>query len=182
MTTWDVGTTCSALPINKVADTGADPDFVDGILGFGNFGNPFLADITNAGWLPKGFFDAVITGGGDFILGVTFTFIFIASNVPTDINGDRFLDTAFKEVYYNNNFAWGVDANFDVETVALHENGHSLEQDHLGIIFRTIPNLRIHFAPRAVMNAAYSGLQQDLTDSDLAGHCTMFGGWPQGTN
>ena len=201
MTTWDVGTTCSLLPIGKVADTGADPDFVDAILGFGGgsssrgrsssrkvrptrrgFGNPFLADITNAGWLPTGFFDALTPGGGGFILGVTFTFIFL--DVPTgdDINGDGFLDTALKEVYYNNNFTWGIDADIDVETVALHENGHSLEQAHFGMIFGTIPNLRIHFAPRTVMNAAYSGLQQGLTDSDLAGHCTLFGSWPQGTN
>ena len=182
MTTWDVGTTCSGLPMNKVADTGADPDFVDALLGFGGFGNPFLADITNAGWLPSGFFDEHTPGGGGFILGVTFTFIFL--DVPTgdDINGDGFLDTALKEVYYNNNFTWGIDADIDVETVALHENGHSLEQAHFGMIFGTIPNFRIHFAPRTVMNAAYSGPQQDLAHSDLAGHCTLFGGWPEGTN
>ena len=177
MTTWDVATTCSDLPINKVIDTGTDPDIVDFFLGFGGFGNFFLADITNAGWLPRGFFDALTPGGGDFILAVTFTFAF-----GTDVNGDGFLDTAFKELYYNNNFTWGIDANFDIESVALHENGHSLEQAHFGMIFGTIPNLRIHFAPRTVMNAAYSGIQQDLTDSDLAGNCTLFGSWPEGTN
>ena len=189
MTTWDVATTCSDLPINKVADSDADPDFVDAILGFGGFGDPFLADITNAGWLPRGFFDALTPGctlgvncGGDFILGVTFTFIFVDVPTGNDINGDGFLDTALKETYYNNKFAWGIDANFDVESVALHENGHSLEQAHFGMIFGTIPNLRIHFAPRTVMNAAYSGIQQDLTNSDLAGHCTLFGSWPAGTN
>jgi len=188
MTMWDVGTTCSDLPINKVADSGADPDIVDFLVGeevgedFGDEGDPFLADITNAGWLERGFFDALIPGGGDFILAATFTFFFLDPPTGNDINGDGFPDTAFKEVYYNNEFDWGIDADIDVESVALHENGHSFEQAHFGMVFGTIPNFRLHFAPRTVMNAFYSGIQQDLTDSDLAGHSTLFGSWPEGTN
>ena len=181
MTTWDVTTTCSNLPIVKVADTGKDPDIVDFLLGFGRLGDPFLADITHAGWLPKGFFDALAPGGGDFILGVTFTFVFVdGAGNATDVNQDGFLDTALKETYYNNNFPWGINTNFpiDVESVALHESGHALEQGHFGKIFRTDANGEIHFAPRAVMNAAYSGIQQSLTGDDEAGHCTLFGSWP----
>jgi hypothetical protein len=43
----------------KRADTGEDPDIFDSFYGFGQFGNPFLADIVNAGWLPRAFFEAV---------------------------------------------------------------------------------------------------------------------------
>ena len=90
----------------KRADSGADPDIFDAFFGFGGFGNPFLADIVEAGWLPKAFFDAVGgPGGGDGILAFSVSFIFTdAVGNPTDINGDNYLDTALNEVYYNNNF------------------------------------------------------------------------------
>ncbi len=179
MATWDT-VSCSKLDIVKNTDFGQDPDIVDGFLGFGLVGNPFLADITQAGWLPKGFFDALTPGGGDFILGVTFTFIFVAGGNPTDVDDNGFLDTALKEIYYNNNFPWAINAAFpiDVETVALHEAGHSLELGHFGKIFRTDRNGKIHFAPRSVMNGPYSGIQQTLVGTDKAALCTLFAQWP----
>ncbi len=131
----------------KRADTGADPDIFDAFFGFGQFGNPFLADIVNAGWLPRAFFEAVGgPGGGRGILAFSVTFIFTdADDNPTDINGDNYLDTALNEVYYNDTFGnpnndrvgnpWGINIvlpGIDVETVALHENGHSLGLGHFG--------------------------------------------------
>jgi hypothetical protein len=188
MYTWDFGTTCSNLPLMKVADSGLDPDLVDFLAGFGPppawLADPALfplADIIHAGWLPAGFFDAIDPGSSAVTLGITFTFIFVDADVnPTDINGDGFFDTAWKETYYNNAFPWGIDSVFaiDVETVALHESGHGLEQGHFGKIFLSDVNGMVHFAPRAVMNAAYSGIQQDLSRVDLGGHCSLFGRWP----
>ena len=86
MHTWDVTTTCSKVPIIKVADNGQDPDLIDGLMGFGTVGTPF-ADITHAGWMPAGFFDLFAPDGSQFILGITFTFIFVDDDGnPTDIN------------------------------------------------------------------------------------------------
>src|SRR4029077_1900013 len=106
-----------------------------------------LADIVEAGWLPRAFFEALGPGGGSGILAVTFTLIFTEGSppAPSDINGDNYLDTALAEVYYNDNFGdpngdragtrWGIDValpGIDVETVPLHENGHALELGHFG--------------------------------------------------
>lgn len=182
MHTWDVTTTCSNFPIIKVADNGQDPDVVDGLVGFGTIGTTF-ADITHAGWMPAGFFDLFEPNGGQFILGITFTFVFGDGNGNlTDINHDGELDTAFHETYYNDAFEWGIDTDnstaIDVETVALHESGHGLDQNHFGKIFATLSNLRLHFAPLAVMNAAISIQQHSLLGTDNAGHCSIWGNWP----
>jgi hypothetical protein len=36
----------------------------------------------------------------------------------------------------------------------------------------------LHFAPRAVMNAAYSGIQTEIDGSDKGGHCSNWASWP----
>ena len=101
---------------------------------------------------------------------------------PTDIDHDGKPDVAFREIYYNDGFFWGINATaypvFDVQTVALHEAGHGLSQNHFGKAFLTLKNGKIHFSPRTVMNAAYSGLQQKLTGTDKAGHSSIWSSWP----
>lgn len=184
MNTWETTTTCSKFAINKVSDNGADPDVIDGIV-FNDpslIGTPF-ADITHAGWYPAEFFDLLAPGGSASILGVTFTFFFTEDGVnPTDINHDRKGDAAFRETYYNDAFPWGINtdnsAAIDVETVSLHESGHGLSQDHFGKIFATLANLRLHVAPQAVMNAAITIQKHSLLGSDMAGHCSIWGNWP----
>ena len=143
--------------------------------------------------IPKGdffdwlFFDSDVFHEGFFplppgVLGVTSPFVFLDGGVPTDIDNDGNLDYAFAVITYSSDFVWGIDTNtfplIDVETVALHEMGHGLGQAHFGTAFLTLSNGMVHFAPRSVMNAAYSGLQQGLTGTDRAGHCSMFGSWP----
>jgi hypothetical protein len=127
--------------------------------------------------LHDGFYDL-----GPGVLGVTIPFVFVDASGPTDIDNDGNLDYAFAIIQYSSEFPWGIDTNtfpfIDVETVALHETGHGLGQAHFGSAFLTLANGRIHFAPRSVMNAAYSGLQQSLTGTDNAGHCSMYGSWP----
>jgi hypothetical protein len=91
-------------------------------------GGPFfLADITHAGWLPADVLPANV-------IGVTFTFIFVdpATGAPTDIDNNGKLDVAFRETYYNDRFVWRINGGIDVQTVALHESGHGLSQDHFG--------------------------------------------------
>lgn len=181
LTTWDTHKCFKKVDILKRADSGADPDIFDSFFGFGGFGNPFLADIVEAGWLPKAFFDAVGgPGGGNGILAFSVSFIFVDGfGNPTDINGDNYLDTALNEVYYNNNFGspgprlgnpWGINIvlpGIDVETVGLHENGHSLGIGHFGP------------PPDAVMNPVYAGIRQSPLPIDSAGMCAVWASWPK---
>ena len=136
-------------------------------------GGVFAADIVHAGWVPAGIFPPNV-------IAVTFTFIFVdGAGNPTDIDNNQRGDVAWREIYYNDQFVWRINGDIDVETVALHESGHGLSQDHVGKLFQTISNTEFHFAPRAVMNAGYTGVQQVLTASDNAGHCANWGSWPQ---
>ena len=182
MNTWDANKCLKKVDIIKRADSGADPDIFDSFFGFGGLGDPFLADITEAGWLPRAFFEAVGgPGGGRGILAFSVTFIFTDDDDnPTDINGDNRLDTALNEVYYNNTFGdpandragnpWGINValpGIDVETVALHENGHSLGIGHFGP------------PPSAVMNPIYAGINHSPDAVDKAGMCAVWGSWPK---
>lgn len=128
------------------------------------------SDILHAGFAPLG------TG----VIGVTSPFIFVDSDTgeATDIDADGHPDYAFAIITYSTEFTWAIDDDFDVETIALHEAGHGLAQGHFGKGFITPSNGKVHFAPRSVMNAAYSGAQQSLTGTDRSGHCSMYGSWP----
>jgi hypothetical protein len=180
--TWQNARALRKVDLIKRGDSGADPDIFDFFFGFGAFGNPFLADIVNAGWLPRAFFEAVVgPGGGRGVLAFSVTFIFVDdTDVPTDINGDNFLDAALNEVYYNNTFGqagtdranrpWGINVappGIDVETVALHENGHSLGIGHFGP------------PPIAVMNPVYGGIRHLPFAVDHAGMAAVWGTWPR---
>ena len=181
LTTWASDPALKKVPIVKRTDTGADPDIFDFFFGFGGFGDPFLADIVEAGFLPRAFFEAVGgPGGGRGILAFSVTFIFVDdAGDPTDINGDNYLDTALNEVYYNNTFGdpggdrvnnpWRINGALpavDVQTVALHENGHSLELGHFGP------------PPTALMNPAYTGIRQSPLPPDDAGMNAVWSSWP----
>jgi hypothetical protein len=169
---------CSEIPLTGVGAYDFDLGYVQYLVGFG--GTPGIAgDITQAGWLPGAFFDLIGgPGGSASILGVTFTFIWVDAGVPTDLDGNGKSDVAFREIYYNDAFDWNIDATFDIETVVLHETGHGLSQAHFGKIYRDAGAGGLHFSPRAVMNAAYSGVQQELTGTDVGGHCSNWGSWP----
>jgi hypothetical protein len=176
MGTWD-GVACSELGLYQVpSDAGITTGFIAAILGFGGSFD-YAADVVHAGWLPAEFFDNVAPDGSTFILGVTFTIIFTdeAGNpVDTDNNGK--VDVAWREIYYNDAFTWKDGAHYDVETIALHEAGHGLSQGHFGKAFGTKSG--VHFAPRAVMNAAYSGIQTEIRATDNGGHCSNWASWP----
>jgi hypothetical protein len=175
MLTWDAES-CSELGTNLVPIQ-MDLGLVQSILGFG--GGPAVPDVMHAGWLPPAFFDLLIEDGSSFILGATFTLTFAEG----DLNADGLPDLAAREIYYNDAFAWGTSGTpnlYDVETIALHEAGHGLSQGHFGTI-RFNPNSgNVIFSPRAVMNAVYSGVNRDLDGTDKAGHCGLWGHWPEG--
>lgn len=176
MGTWD-GVRCSTIPLVDFGVVPFDLGVTQALAGMGGVLG-LAADVTHAGFLPGGFFDLVEPGGSAFILGVTYTYSFVDEQDDfTDVDHNRFWDTAFTETYYNDAFPWHIGSIYDVETVALHETGHSLSQSHFGKAFQTDRNERLHFAPRAVMNAAYSGVQTRVTKSDNAGHCSIWSRW-----
>lgn len=169
---------CNGPAMQKIPDDGTDPDLIDGLV----FGNPALigtprADITHAGWLPANFFDAIAPDGSSFILGVTFTFVFIDDNdEPTDVDGDGRADVAFREIYYNRSFPWGTggaDYNVDIQSVAIHEAGHALGLAHFGKIFQKT-NGTLQFAPKAIMNAAYVEEDRRIRGTDNGAFCQAW--------
>jgi hypothetical protein len=162
MARWQSGPHCNGPAVVKVNDSGGDIDLIDNLVLGGTPGSP-IADITHAGWLNPPFFNAIAPNGANFILGVTFTFIFTGqNNAPTDIDHNGLADVAFREIYYNRGFAWGTNGasnnNVDVESVATHESGHAFGLGHFGKVFLTKKGSTIadiKYAPRAVMNAVY---------------------------
>lgn len=178
MATWDA-VTCSDLGMYEIPYDGRPTGFYSALLGFGGtFG--YVADIVQAGWLPAQFFNFLAPNGSASILGVTFTLVFTDGNgnlVDTDNNGKY--DVAFREIYYNDRFTWSDGpGGIDVETVSLHEAGHGLSQAHFGKLFQTVKNNKFHFAPRAVMNAGYTGIQRTIDATDMGGHCSNWAQWP----
>jgi hypothetical protein len=178
METWDE-VKCSDLNMTRIPFSG-DLGWVQAIVGMGG-SFTWVADIQHSGFLPPAFFDLFAPGGSAFILGITFSFVFVDENGNfTDIDHNGLIDKAFSETYYNDGFEWSTNSNdgFDIETVVLHESGHGLSQNHFGKAFRTNANGKLHFAPRSVMNAAYSGEQRSLRGTDNGGHCSIWANWP----
>ena len=176
ISTWK-NANCSELDLYREANFPVPIGIVANILGFPSVPN-YIADVNHAGWMPPSFFGFLAPGGENFILGVTFTFLLVDQDGNrVDTNNDGKFDVALREIYYNDNFIWSDGAGLDVETVALHEMGHGLSQQHFGSAFRK-KNGEVQFNPRAVMNATYSGVQTRLTATDNGGHCSIWGNWP----
>lgn len=176
--TWNAVKKNSKLDIVKVPDTGEQPSV------FFVGGNPFLADISEIGFLPGILFEILLgPGTSESVLGVTFTAVFTDDDGnPTDINNDGYADVAYKEIWYNDAFEWTTDpdgAGYDIETVALHENGHALGFGHFGKVFVTGNNNKLHVAPRAVMNAVVLGTQRDLLGNEKSSYNSVYGNWPK---
>jgi len=181
MDTWNNQQGLAKVDVVKRPDPGTDVTVFDSLIGWGLEGDPFVADIVHAGWYPPAFFELIESGGGEHILGVSVTFIWVdtLTGLPTDMNGDNYLDTALVETYYNDYFGqiggsrednpWGIDSELpgvDVETVALHEAGHALGLGHFGP------------PPSALMNPYYDGIDQEPSPVDNAGLSAVWRSWP----
>ena len=169
MATWQ-GVNCSGIPLSGVVTVG-NIGFLEFMFTGGASGSPVIAaDIVHGGFGTP--VDALLPPP---VIAAAFTFVFVG---PPDIDNNGKIDVALKEIYYTRNFLWDINGNIDVETVALHEVGHGLSQAHFGKLARTDKNGKFHFAPRAVMNAGYTGPQQQLAGSDNGGHCSNWASWP----
>jgi len=148
-------------------DTGEDVGIFDSAFGYGGFGNWQAADIKIAGWMPPSFFETVTgPGGGQGVLAMSVTFVFVdPDGNPVDANRDGFLDTASSEIYFNDGFSWQSEGGFNLETVALHELGHSLGVGH------------VDPKHEAVMNPVYAGARTELTPKDGASVCPLWAAW-----
>lgn len=178
MNTWDE-VQCSALAVTKVSnEANTTSGYISELYGFGGNAN-YVADVVHCGWMPGDFFDIIAENGSAYILGVTFTIISTDENgVPLDVDSNGILDVAWREIYYNDAFAWtSGGGDYDVETIALHEAGHGLSQEHFGKAFFNSRTEKLQFSPRAIMNASYGGVQRDIQHTDLAGHCSNWANW-----
>ncbi len=195
--TWEAEQALQKVDIIKRADPGSDvsisDEIIESILSLppGTLdpepdpGFPFFADIVHVGWYSRDIFDAFVPNGGDFIgafaLGAIFgTFDPQGNFIPSDINGDNYLDLAIVEVYYNDNlgdpngtlpgFPWTTGQlpfpSIDVQSIALHENGHGLCIGHFGP------------PPAALMNPGYPGPQITPLPTDQAAMNAVWSSWP----
>lgn len=78
--------------------------------------------------------------------------------MPPPINGGSIAG----DILFNTSQPWQVNANYDVETVAIHEIGHAL-----GLADSQIQ--------QAVMYAYYGGLRQQLAPDDVQGIDSIYG-------
>ena len=192
------------LHSTRVPDNGANNDILDGEIrdaegncvdvvdltaatlvsydpatGAINF-NP-VADNLFGGWLaPSYFLDCL---GSAQILGVTWTFSDVDGSLGEGTDGYR--DRIYTEQFYNSRFAWVTSGSTflgnteDVESIVLHEVGHTHGLGHFGgpntnQPFKLQPNGRV-FDPEAVMNPFYlGGEKQGLLHTDLAGLKALY--------
>jgi Metallo-peptidase family M12B Reprolysin-like len=212
VTAWS-SLSCNRRPVDlvEVAD-GTNPDFYDdAILGFpfdpdGPNGPlaqqpaarplppeetmPYVqaADIVQAGWLGRTFFDRLSPPSGSAgIIGVTLTSVFVSGGQLTDVDNNNLADSRRAEIYYNTRFAWGSTraANVvDFYSVIAHESGHAFGLNHFGKLFVTKKDAaddgglsisEIKFAPYAMMNATYITGRNELATLDVSSYCSIFG-------
>jgi len=175
----------------RIANPGGNIEFLDQIIkdpngvcvdiADPNWPGP-VAHIVTAGWIDPEYFSNCL--GSDQIVAVTFSFFDAAA---PDLNHDNYTDLLYVEQYFNPAFAYtttdavylDLSAPLDVESVVLHENGHSLGLDHTGgpnpnQPFVVHPNGRL-FSPTAVMNPAYAGGERrSLLPLDIAALRTLY--------
>jgi hypothetical protein len=138
-----------------------------------------VADIVVGGWMTGTWFEECFELSN--ILGVTVSLSY------GDGNRDHYTDRLYVEQFYNDEFEWVtagaqfLGSTIDLESIAVHENGHALGLGHIGGIGKVPPglgpslNFDMIFSPQAVMNPGYlGGEKRDLHSIDEAGLRTLY--------
>lgn len=180
---WEKGGSCKTLDIDRTSYSLSmgNPSL---ILGIG--GPPAeepLADISLIGFLPAEIFEAVFDSPN--VLGVAFAFVFInpATGIPIKTSRGK-EDKAFTEVWFNDGFTWSkgtAPGKIDIESVVLHEFGHTLNLGHFGILqaFTSNGQTKLVYQPVNTMNAFYIGEPRNfLGPNDKGNYCEAWGSWP----
>lgn len=163
-----VGGTCTDI----YDPTSPDLDLVHGLI------YPYT-DIVVGGWLPATYFEDCL-GSAD-IIAVTWTF------AAGDANHDNYVDGLYVEQYFNGSLPWvttgavylSYAAGFDIQSIAVHEDGHTHGLGHFGgpnarEPFKLQPNGSV-FDPEAVMNPYYlGGEKRDLYGTDEAALRSLY--------
>jgi hypothetical protein len=178
---WENNNFCGSLAGTSIERETNNGVFNSALLSFGGQpGNPF-SDVNIVGHIPEFVFTDIF-GFPPNVLGVAFSFVWLDENgEPTNIDNDDFNDTAFVEIWYNDDFTWTTNTRrnpnaIDLASIITHEQGHSLGLDHFGLLLNNNGNLRN--IPVAVMNAIYiGGSNSRLRSSDKAGYCSNYSDW-----
>ncbi len=121
-----------------------------------------IADVSVVGFLPSSIFNEIFNSPN--VLGVTFLFALTdpATGEPTKTTRNK-IDLSYAEIWFNDGYTWAVGAQpgkIDLESVILHEFGHSLGLGHFGIL-QQITNedgtVKLEYQPVYSMNALYIG-------------------------
>jgi hypothetical protein len=181
---WEGDGTCKTLDIDETAYdfSMGNPSLILSIGGLPPASAP-LADVSLIGFLPSSIFNALF--GSPNVLGVAFSFVFIdpATGQPSSTTRGKD-DKAYSEVWFNNGFTWNMGpapGRIDLESVILHEFGHTLNLGHFGILQSVTKNGQTNYVynPVNTMNAFYIGQSRNfLGPNDKGNYCEAWGSWP----
>jgi hypothetical protein len=181
----------TSIHLTRASDAQRNPDFLDAInlnsdgtcTLFGGISdtrwNGPYANIVQGGWLAPDYFGKCL--GSEDIIAVTWTFS------DDDFNHDNYPDIVYVEQYFN--AKWGYvttgsqyldfDGPFDIESIAVHEDGHALGLGHFGgpnlnEPFKLQPNGTV-FDPEAVMNPfSLGGEKRNPFPTDVSALRTLY--------
>lgn len=182
---WENEGFCKTLNIDKSPynPSMGNPSIILGIGGLPPAENP-SSDITVLGFVPAAIMEAVL--GSENVLGVAFSFVFINPETGEPIKTTRGKDDkAYSEVWFNNGYTWAKGAGpgvIDIESVVLHEFGHTLNLGHFGILQLFTygdGSQSLMYQPVNTMNAFYIGQPRNfLGPNDKGNYCEAWGSWP----
>lgn len=144
-----------------------------------------VAEITVGGFLAASFFRQIFPASGDNVLGVAYQFAFYDPETgrPTDIDRNGKLDGFWSEIYFNGLHYWG-DATapgvdpfsvFDLQTVALHESGHTFGLGHFGRLLENHGGF--HVNGHNIMTNLYLGPVRTVSGIPTGTFCGLYGNW-----